>query len=54
MNRIIYRIKIKKVKNELKNNIDWFIAYIDNGRAETSMGFPTLKEAVNFITEEVT
>jgi hypothetical protein len=53
MGRIICRIKIEKIKNDLRNNIDWYIAYVDDGRSESSMGFPTLREAADFISEEI-
>jgi hypothetical protein len=53
MGRIIYRIKIEKIKNDLRNNIDWYVAHVDDGHSESIMGFPTLKEAADFISEEI-
>jgi hypothetical protein len=53
MRRIICRIKIEKMKNDLKNNIDWYVAHVDDGHSESIMGFSTLKEAADFISEEI-
>jgi hypothetical protein len=53
MRRIICRIKIEKIKNDLRNNIDWYVAHVDDGHSESIMGFPTLREAADFISEEI-